>query len=373
MIHGFRFLQKALDENSELKEIVFDYYSPEYLTILDKLFYELHEPSCKRVDVKVAETSSDLIGFQSLISELEFAKYFANNRMQVELMSYDAFEGRKVPDFYAYHNSIEYFVEVKSILYDETDFVFGKNIAEILNSKGLSFMVVVKTSSLIATPTYLYEKREEKEEYISSALKEFKEKLNSISINHFPFVISTEFADVELHKTSQKKSYLGIGAMQSAIHEPPDYRERIRYDVVQKAIKRNDWRGDELNKFYIVAIDDDCLFFYIDRYNVELFGNATTYLSTRVPEVTVSPEIKHAIELGWEQYLRKMCVIRNERTVIPEDGRGLFFTNSLTRNISAVLVKHRNTFYLLGNPLAEKRINNPAILTDFHDCLLGWE
>ena len=205
-----------------------------------------------------------------------------------------------------------------------------------------------------------------------SALNEFKDKLNNISIDSLPLVIPTTFADIELHKTNKKRSYLGIGAMKSAISEPPDYKERIRYDVVQKASKRNDWIGDELDKFYIVAIADNSLFFYIDRYNIELFGHATLHLGN-VPEVEMNPEIENSIKIGWEQYLRKMCILRNDRTVIPGDKRGLFFVEPLTKNISAVLVKHRNRFYLLANPLAERRINNPAILGELQDCFVGWE
>lgn len=368
----FHFLQKALEVNPVLKEIVFDYYRTEYLGILDKLFNELYKKSCKGIDIKVSETSPDLVRFQSLVSELEFASYLIGNNMQVELLSDDAFEGRKVPDIYAHHNSKEYFVEVKRIQEDEMDYLFGTQIAEILNSKGLSFMVAIKSSSYISVPTYLYEKREEKEKYIMSALNEFKDKLNNISINSLPLVITTTFADIELHKTNKKRSYLGIGAMKSAISEPSNYKERIRYDVVQKASKRKDWIGDELDKFYIVAMDDNSIFFYIDRYNIELFGHATLYLGN-VPEVETNPEIENSIKIGWEQYLRKMCILRNDRTVIPEDKRGLFFVETLTKNISVVLVKHRNSFHLLANPLAERRINNPAILRELQDCFIGWE
>lgn len=368
----FPFLQKALEGNLELKDVVFDYYRTEYLTILDKLLGDLFNSSCKGMDVKIAETSPDLVRFQALISELEFARYFVNNKMQVELLSNDAFEGRKAQDIYATNNSKEYFVEVKNIQQDEMDYIYGTKIAETLNSRGLSFIVIVKSLHYLSTPSYLYQTRREKEKFLDFALQEFIDKLENIQISSLSIAISTDYADIELHKTKKSKSYLGVFTMKEAIKEPSDYKERIRYDVLQKAQKREDWLGEELEKYYIVAIDDDSLFFYVDRYNMELFGHATTYLG-EVPKTVISSEIKQALKNSWEQYLRKMCVIRSNRTVIPEDRRGLFFTDPLTKNISAVLVKHRKAFYLLGNPFAEERINNSNILTELQNCLIGWE
>lgn len=369
----FHYLEKALLANPALKNTVYDYPTA-YLKILDQLFNELYSKSCKGLDIKVSETSPDPIRFQALISELEFAEYLLGKNMYVELLSNDDFGGRKTPDIYAKSDSKDYFVEVKNIQFDEMDYIFGTKIAEILNAQGSSFCVVVKSSSFISTPAYFYDTREEKEKFIRSALNEFSDKLKNISSKSPPFTITTKYADIELHQTNKKGSYLGIGTMKNAILEPEDYGKRIRKDILLKGKKREDWIGNELDMLYIVAIDDDSSFFYIDRYNVEIFGNATYYKHPlKVPDVKLDPEIEDACKNGWEGYLQKMCILQNDRSVIPENRRGLFFIDPLTKNISAVLVKHRNSFYLLGNPLADKRINNPTILREFAHCFIGWE
>lgn len=366
-------MKKGLQANPSLKNIVFDYPAA-YLQILDKLFNDLFSKSCKGVDIKVSETSPDHVRFHALISELEFAEYFLEKNMHVELLSNTAFAGRKAPDIYAKSDSKDYFVEVKNIQLDEMDYIFGNKIAEILNAQGLSFLVVVKSSRFISTPTYFYETRDEKEKFIQSSLDEFSDKLKKISSKSPPFTITTKYADIELHQTNKQRSFLGIGAMKEAISEPSDYGKRIRNDLLLKGKKREEWIGDELDKIYIVAIDDDALFFYIDRYNVVTFGHAGYYCyPLKVPEVELDPEIANAIKNGWEGYLKRMCILQNNRSVILKNERGLFFTEPLTKNISAVLVKHRNNFYLLANPLADKRINDPAILQEFRDCFIGWE
>lgn len=370
----FPFLEKGLCHNPELGHNVYSNYRIGYLEILDALFRELYSYACKGIEVKVRETSADLFRFQSLISELEFARYFAENGMQVELLSSNALQGRKPPDIWVGSESKEYFVEVKNIQLDDEAYTFGTRIAEALNSLGMSFMVVVRSSSLLSTPSYKYQARDRKEKDCDVALREFREKIESTSLVPSPAAITTSIADIELHPTTRGKSYLGIGAMKEAIREPPDYKERIRYDIVRKSEKRDVWTGKELDKFYIIAIDDDSLFFYIDAYNIQLFGNATCYsYPLKVPDVRLEYKIENAIRNGWEDYLKRMCVLRINRTVIPENERGMFFVEPSMSNVTAVLVKHTDNFHLLANPVAEERINNPYILDELKGCSTGWE
>jgi len=92
-----------------------------------------------------------------------------------------------------------------------------------------------------------------------------------------------------------------------------------------------------------------------------------------IPDITLSREIKNAINNGWEKYLRKMNVLLNDKTVILEDNRGLFFTEPNTKNITALLVRNKNRYYLIANPFANSKINNPDIFNEFKNCITGWE
>lgn len=343
-----------------------------YLQYLDELFENLYEGSCKGIEIKVNETCQ-LSRLGSLVSELEFARYFVRNNNVVQLLANNVFQGRRSPDMLVSGESKEYFVEVKNIEFDDEDYDFGTKIAEILNGLGMFFMVVVKSESLLSTPAYKYQSRDRKEEQCGKALEEFKDKLQNLpDIATIGF--RTSVADVELHPTKLGKSYLGIGTMLEAISEPPEYKERIRYDILQKSRKREDWTGDELSKLYILAIDDNSMFFYADRYNMELFGNCAYYSPPlQVPDIPVSNIISDAIKQGWKDYLIKMCVLRNGRSIISDNERGMLFTEPALKNVTAILVRHGSNFHLLADPFADAKINDASILTELKGCIIGWE
>jgi hypothetical protein len=351
-----------------------NYKTIEYLKYLDKLFQDLYDYHCEGIEIKVSETATDSVRFQALISELEFARYFAENKMHVEFLSCNAWDRRDPPDMLAMSNSKEYVVEVKNIQLDDEEHEFGMKVAEALNSLNMSFKVIIQSSSLLSTPAYKYQTRKQKEELCEKALSEFKHKLKNISQTSFPISVSTSIADIELHPTRMEWSYLGITTMKETISPPPDYEEKIRFEIIKKAKKRDKWTGEELERFYIVCIDDASWLFDTDTYNVELFGKTNYYCyPLSVPEVRTDDKIESAIKNGWEDYLRKMCILRNNRTVIPEDERGMFFTEESMKNITAVLVWGKGNFYLLANPFAEERINNPHIFEDFKNYKIGWE
>jgi predicted house-cleaning noncanonical NTP pyrophosphatase (MazG superfamily) len=367
----FPYVERALQNNARFRDIIAaNELNEEYL---ERLFRELFENSCEGIENKVAEARPDLLGLLSLLSEFEFARYFIRKKMKVKLLSCNDFGGRSPPDIWVCGDPKEFWVEVKNISEDRVIFFLGRKIASILNSQRLSFAIMIGSSNLMSIPTYSHATRKEKEKLVQPIIDEFMEKIKDLSSKSPPITIRTTNIDVELLKTKFKRSYMGGTTMKQAICEPKEYTERIRFDVLQKAKKRNKWLGEELDKPYIVAFDSESMFFYLDRFNAELFGNATIYGGDRIPETRMSQEIEEAVNNGWKEYLEKMRILRVDRTVIPEDKRGLFLTDPTTKNVSAVLLMHQQTFYILANPFADRRINHPTILQDFADCHSGWE
>jgi hypothetical protein len=370
-MNKFSSLERALQNKTRFYDIITaNELNEEYL---EGLFHELFENSCEGIESKVAEARRDLLGFLSLLSELEFARYFIRRKMKVKLLSCNDFEGRSPPDIWVHDDSKEFWVEVKNISEDRTIFFLGRKIASILNSQGLSFAITIGSSSLMSISTYFYNTRKEKEGLIMPILKEFTEKIKDISSRSLPTTIEISSIDVNLYKTKFKKSYMGGTRTVEAICEPKDYRKRIRLDVLEKAKKRNKWLGEELNKPYIVAIDSEPMLFNIDHFNEELYGHATIYVEGKIPETGTNQEIEEAVNNGWKEYLEKMRILRVNGIVIPKDERGLFFTDPTTKNVSAVLLMRQQTFHILANPFADSRINNPTILQDFADCFSGWK
>jgi len=380
----FIFLHKGLGCNSDLENSVFSTHNSEYLSYLDKLFKELYEGTCNSINVKVNETP-DLNHFDSLISELEFARYFLKNKMQVTFLPHNIFQGRKAPDMMISSSSLDSYVEVKNIQVDEASWKFGINIVKKLNDLGFCFMVVVKASKTLATPAYIYQSKYVKDQTQKQAFISFHREIRHVKTDSSKITIKTAYAEVDLHPTEKEKSYLGIGTMLEAITQPPDYIQRIKYDILNKARKREDWTGDELEKSYIIAIDDASPLFSVDTYNSELFGHATYYSPVvlgdttgripppPVPSIEINDQIKLAIKQGWKDYLVKMCILQNDRSVIPENRRGLFFSEPIFENITAIMIMNRKKFWLLANPFAEGKINNPEIFNVFPFATIGWE
>lgn len=387
-------LETCLSVNQALKKVIFDTYqdNAEYLTYLNDLFRELLNGSVQGVDVKIKETKPKIVDseedplfhFRSLISELEFARFFVKSNMSVELLPSDAFNGRKSPDMLIKNSHQNYFVEVKNMRIDSEAWNFGLKIAEILNKKGLKYMVTISSSNKLSMPSYMHASISQKEKSKRQALIQFEENLDNIPDNLQEIKLTTEIADVELRHTTKNKSFLGISTMQEAISQPDEYNARIRYDITNKCGKRVQWVNDELTIPYIIAIDDESWLFTIDTYNGILYGDAESKallvngkFINCLPECGegfIDEEISMAIKRGWNGYLISMCILPNGYSLIPKEKRGLFFNEAMTKNSSAILVrKHNNTYYLLANPFADEKINCLRVLQDFRNCKTGWE
>jgi hypothetical protein len=368
------YLDNALSRNPLLRKIVIETYPEEYLTILNELFQELYSNGCKGIETKFFETSPELFRFQATMAEMEFANFFIKNNCTVELLSNNAFQGRIAPDIRAICKGKEYFIEVKNIELDELEHNLGSKIAQHLNALKLSYVVVVKAATCLSTPAYRAEERRIKENICATIIQDFKKKIEGLKQESRIISIEMENADIELHPTKQDKSFLGISTMKEAITQPENYKQRIMYDIITKAKKRSNWKGKELDPLFIVALKDNSWLFGIDEYNVELFGSCHYFMPPLIPpKVKVDDKIAAALAKGWNEYLTKMCVINNGQSVIPENQRGMLFTEPVLSNVTAFLVENKKRHFLLANPFAEEKINSPEIIKCFEGVISGWE
>jgi hypothetical protein len=372
--HSWAYLDKALSENPPLRKIVVETYTEEYLNILDRLFQELYSNGCKGIKTKFYETSPELFRFQATISEMDFAMFFIKNKMPVELLSNNFFQGRMAPDIHAIGKSREYYVEVKNIELDEEQHNFGCKIAEYLNSIKLSYRVVLKAATCLSMPAYIAEERKKKEIICAETFEDFKEKVKGLTQSASKISIEMENADIDLHPTKKDKSYLGISTMKEAISQPDNYRQRIRYDITSKAQKRSFWNGKELDCLFIIALKDNSWLFGIDEYNVDLFGHCHYYMPPlKPPIIEIETKLAQAIARGWKDYMTKICILNNDSSVIIENQRGMFFTEPILTNVTAIIVENKQRHFLLANPFADERINAPIVLQEVGNIITGWE
>jgi len=373
MATQFKYLDKGLSSNGHLSELVLANFNSTYLDLLDKLFFNLHNSKCNGIDVKVKEVH-DLLRFEGLVSELQFARYFAvAKQWQVDLLPSNIFGNRRAPDMAVISSKRKYFVEVKNIQFDAEEHNFGILVAALLNKKGLHFQVHIESASIFSTPAYKHQTKSAKEKQMEPALKELSQEIAQISDFTKEITIKTSIADIRLVPSDKGRSFLGL-TWTGVISEPEEYAERIVYDLLNKSSKRADWQGLELDIPYLIAIDDPSMFFdEACRYNIEFFGSSTEfYPPLPVPSPTIDENIQNALDLGWRDYLLKMNILRNNRSLIEDQARGKFFTEPELKNATAILVRHNDAFYLLANPFADNRINKPDILEELADCITGW-
>ena len=132
----FKYLDKGLSSNSSLGALANANHNSTYRGVLDQLFCDLYNSKCSGIDIKINEVC-DLLRFEGLVSELQFARYFAlAKKWQVDLLASNAFGNRRAPDMVVTSSARKYFVEVKNIQFDAEEHTFGIMAATMVNQKG---------------------------------------------------------------------------------------------------------------------------------------------------------------------------------------------------------------------------------------------
>jgi len=126
-----------------------------------------------------------------------------------------------------------------------------------------------------------------------------------------------------------------------------------------------EWTAEHLRRCYFIGIDCEQAHVHQDDVDIALVGmTVTQWGDLPMPKVELGDEVRLAAAKGWKRFLEEKHVIPSSRTYLDPSKKGVFFTDSDTRNVSGVLVRFKNaSVYFLPNPFAYDQINDPRIVS----------
>src|SRR5665647_220699 len=152
MTNQFENLFALLDHNPELRDTFLRKFQGrnEYISILDNLISFFIHTHRHMLIVKIKETNS-LKKFNSLISELNAAKIFAQNGCEIDLLSDDYFKNAS-PDILCKCSYFSFYVEVTQLSDSEPTLKIVEELRKLLRDK--PFVARVEFNDLLSPPCF---------------------------------------------------------------------------------------------------------------------------------------------------------------------------------------------------------------------------
>jgi hypothetical protein len=335
-----------------------------YWTYLDELVGFLRSKDVGGVQEKIAD-ANHLEKFYSIVSELEFARILAGKGKDVALLADDFFENRMSPDISVTDSRWNAYVEVKRLTEGQASYKIVDFLRSYLNHPERRYRVDIALSRELSVPVTKREERLARERTALSVLEEFCSIFEAADLSKLPVSFEIGGVTFEIHPVNGlQRGYPGI--IRTPVFEVPTeiWADKLAVDVCEKAKKRGAWTGEHLRRYYVVAIDCEEKFLDEDDVDLRLLGSMVTDWGTMPrPTIELGIDIKHALDRGWKSFLEKKCVIPSATTYPDPKKKGVFLTEPITKNVSAVIVRFaRGSTYLLPNPFAYDEINDVEIL-----------
>ncbi len=359
---SFSNLDWSLQFNSELGQLLYStYFNTGYLKYLDELIATLRSKAVRGIREKLADVS-DLFKFLSTVSELEIARVLCS-KYATELLPDDAWSGSS-PDIVV-RDGEDMLIEVKRLTEDEAVGIIRIELRQFLPYQKPPIRVDVRLKEVLSLPVVKRPERTKKEEIAKRSINQFKEHFEQASKNSLPIKIETEGAIFSLHSTYRvQQSYPGVISTEAITVPEELLMEKLIQDVCEKAGKRNSFPREKRSCPYIVAIDSEQK--SIDDITLQrAFIGDTVYVMPPlpVPKEKVTTEVAYAIAGGWESFLKQTAIVPSNRSYLPYEKRGAFFTRPELRNVSLVIVRTAISRDYLPNPFSHREINRPSLLT----------
>lgn len=304
------------------------------------------------IQQKITDVANNINKFESAVSEFEVARFLAGKGKQIQLLA-DSFMAGKSPDMLVIDAMGEYYVEVAQLTEDESLAIILDELRVFLDDPSKRYRVDVKLPESLSLPVTDYDERQVKEDKAKKAVSDFKSGFAGLNLNQLP--LEVVFGGVTFHivQSGTSKGYPGLVDHSLIVVPSHKYVKRLRYLVAKKAGKRSDWIGSDLKKPYIVAIDCEQVYLFQEDVEEALLGSRETY--HLVPLI----EVQQAADKGWRDHLVKINMIPADRTTFK--SYGLYLTQTISQNVSAVLVRRDRQYWFIPNPFAYDEINNSSL------------
>ncbi len=357
-------LYDMLPSRGRLLQELGDVYgqNEEYLRYLEKLLQDLISGGVIGVALKVAE--ADNFGkFNSMIAELEIARFLTRQGKKVELLSDRLWKAVPSPDMLVQDTSQghEAYVEVRRGTEDELGYRLRKELDKFLPSLNTAVRVDMDFKGKMVMPTTTFESRKRKEKLALESLNAFKEKISKEGVEDIPKTVETPGVSFKVFRTSLGKGYAGVSSTGTFSIPEDELIAKLKADVRDKARKRDPWKGKSRSVPYIIALFEEDAWYERRIVTSALVGDVTYDEVRDFSRLPILPEIEKARAKGWGAYLVEECFLPNEkiRCHLMAGREGVFLNDDeVKRNVSAVLVfVLTGRYYFLPNPFAPTEIN----------------
>ena len=378
MTNPFENLFSLLDNNPELRDTFLRKFQGknEYLSILDNLVSFFIPAHRDMLIVKIKETNS-LKKFNSLMSELNAAKIFAQKGCEINLLSDDYFKNAS-PDILCKCSNFSFYVEVTQLSDSEPTLKIIEELRELLRDK--PFVARVVFNHLLSPPCFSGAERYGQDQILEKSMDQFRKELKSLTPEPQDHEIITDGIKFSLSYSGRIPGI--VGSFSSSYKFPEDLFEKYAtYRLLEKAKKRESFEGSERNYPYIltfasenISIDDidfkDLLYgctleiFVFQSEDAEMVRQSTILrdkdwediLNNKNKHIPKWQEIEAAANCGWNDFLTRIHYIPNNYTYLTKEG--LFLSEPLMKNVSGILLIRKSTephFY--PNPFCEPEIS----------------
>ncbi len=369
----------ALNSNTELKLVLLEIYKdkPRFLSYLDRLFYNLINLGCKDIQEKMEDVNTNINKFFSIISELEIAKILAESGKEVQLLTDNYFKC-KSPDILCNGKNFSAYIEVMRLTESESKYMVIEFLREFLSN--LPYRVDAKLKYELSLPARDYSTRKKQESLVKTSLDQFNESLKKETLSKLPFRIETDGICFEINRTDSGKGYPGI--INTEVIKVPEniLKENIKYWLIEKAKKRDDWGKEYLDYPYIIAFD--CEEWSIDDITINelLYGQRTEIaalsalgkkyeqwkekewngiINDKENKIPKWKEIEKARKEGWGELLVKEALIPMDYTYLTKEG--IYLSEPKMKNVSGAIFRKDERVFYFPNPFACDEINYPNL------------
>jgi len=375
MVHlenTYLFLDMALIQNQKIKEMIEEVYieNDSYLKHLDELFQELFIGNCIGIKEKMKDVSS-IEKMTSIMAEFYIGRFFLRMGFSVKFLN-DDYSKNKSPDILIEKMKKRILVEVMRYGDGPVIDCLLKELREFLHEK--PYRVDIKLDEHLSLPPVGWEEIQTVESETTDSLKKFKnqfissDKKYSIRTNHIEFIINP---------ISRPDGYPGI-IFHEVIGVPTEkIISQLKYHIIKKAKKKNDFDDDDRRIPYIVAIFSDLVYLDDIIFKEMIYGAVMGYPDQdrykKIIEKDYKEQIRiyktgkewrrieEAVNAGWHDYLWHVHLIPHDFYYVYKHG--LYLSDQATNNVAGILlmtVVDRVTFF--PNPFSDSEMNS-------FDCL----
>lgn len=336
-----------------------------FLKSFTRLLADAQNGSVTGVPEKLREKGS-IRELYALRAELLFAVELATLGSEVHLILDDSDDWlTKSPDLDVRFPEQRLFVEVAWISGDDTTTKIRQALQDIFANEPIK--VSIHRAENLAKPVIQRAERGHRDEVIDQFTEKLRDRLTDLSLDDLPVEFELMGSKVSVEDSYFDHGYLAGGSTDAFFLPEDSYSAQLKKVLVDKARKREEWDGAQLEIPYLIAVDSDQGFFGPYAVRSLLYGSLTycPYMDGPTRESfrreRNSPEVQRALRDGWDSLLHDLGFEPSTETIVTDRGAFLRETSPL-QHLAGVLCNFNRSFKFFPNPIGANTLEDLTTL-----------